>query len=224
MRRSLKEILAMTDTTLPMLKALRRRNQLALAFGQRVAYESMSYLDVDAVAMLINDTLALSFDRPTAAMLTRIHFNIWGRAVALAEEKRDQPALFCIVELEDDNGVLHHLCAATRTTDQEEIARQVEMSPQALGLDARRIVTVNVQRLIRFIREKGARYGIDLDRSFLPPPGSPAYEELFAAADQELAEAIAKARTRKVKEEAAQKVGGKTRKLAENEIEKGMWQ
>ena len=96
MRLSLAELLTVTDTDQGMLKAWRRRNHVALAFGRTDAYESMSYIALDAVAILLADTLAKSYRRTFAAHLVRVYWDIWGYAVAHAEADPSKPSHFVV--------------------------------------------------------------------------------------------------------------------------------
>ena len=212
--RTLKEIMWLSETTEPMLKALRRREQLALAFGQRHAYGSMRYLDVDAVALLLNQALAQKFKRDMAAHLTRIHFGTWGKAVATAEAHRDQPAFFYVIQFLNEHGKAAPLTAAVNLDDQAAVIRQVEASPQAKGHTYVKHDVVDIQRLIRFIRLKGERLGLDQDMAFMPPPGSPEYKALVAPFEDLVAKAIDNVRTMKGKEALVTKVGEQTRRLA----------
>lgn len=174
------EILAATATSLEHLKTLRRRDHVALAFGRRFAYDSLSYIGLDAVALMLADTLAQSYDRPTAAGLVRTDGDRWAEAVAMAEAFPERPAQYCVIDFRDANGKLAHLSCATNSTDNDEIAAKLSMTPQAYGATALRLSCVNLQPLRRFIIQNGAKHGVDLTHPFLPPFDSKEFKELFA--------------------------------------------
>ena len=130
-RLKLQEILTCTAFDYDLFQKLRFRDQLALAFGRRSAYDSFSFIELDCVALLLCETLAKSYDRQTAARLVRVDGDIWGRAVGLAEAHPERPAHYCVVDfLRNGRHETEYLTAATNSTDLDEIARKLSMSPR----------------------------------------------------------------------------------------------
>ncbi len=174
-RLTLDELLLVTDTPINQFKALRIRKQLALAFGRSDAYASLAYVELDGVALMLADALAESHGRQFAARVVRVYWDVWGAVVARAEADASQAAKFCVVDFTTADGKSAHLvCGAGGVISDEEIAAKTAATPQAAGAEAKRIVCVNLTRLIRFMREHAARHGIDLLRSsFLPPADDP---------------------------------------------------
>jgi hypothetical protein len=190
-RLSLNEVLLVTDTPINEFKALRIRKQLALAFGRSDAYASLSYVELDGVGLLLADALAESHGRQFAAHAVRVYWDIWGFVVARAEADPSQAAKFCIVDFMTKSGKAANLvCGAGGVISDEEIAAQLAATPQAAGAEATRIVCVNLTRLIRFMRENGARHGINLMGPFLPWPDDQRTIDLLAPWTEARARAI----------------------------------
>jgi hypothetical protein len=85
MRLTLDELLTITDTSEDALKSMRRRGQIALAFGRSDAFRSLWYLPVDAVAMLLTMALAKVYGAGIAAQMVRMFGGAWLTVVAQAE-------------------------------------------------------------------------------------------------------------------------------------------
>jgi hypothetical protein len=117
---------------------------------------------------------------------------VWGQCVAISEADASQPVNFCIVDFRDKRGkTAHMVCGAAGNVSQDYIALKLASTPQAAGADAERIVCVNVTRLIRFMRETGAKHGINLiGSSFLPPPDDPRTAALLAPCTEAREQAV----------------------------------
>lgn len=204
------ELLTVTETDQNLLKRRRRHDHVALAFGRRFIFKSLRYLAIDAVAMLIAETIAKNFGHTTAARLVRCDGDIWATAIAMSEEHPDRPANYAIVEF-DRNGKREFLTAATNSIDTGEIARKLSMSKVALGATAQRITLCNVTPLIAVIRRTGAAYDIDLSAPFLPAPNSDDFKALF----NPYAETV---KTIRDTVEAKRVAGEKARKLADASV------
>lgn len=214
-RLTLKELLAVTATDIQKFNTLRKRDQIGLAFGRGIAPASLSYLPVDAVGMLIVETLGKSYPRlEVAAQLTRLHFDAWGRCVAEADANPDCQASFVIVDLErEHDGAQAHFVAGTADVVQPELlaADLVRSTPQTRGFTATRITCINVSRLMRFIRAQATAVGIDLSHSFMPPPDSREFAELMRPYTDRRDAAIIEARNRRNREALADRLGDKAR-------------
>ena len=200
-RLSLDELLLITKTQINAFKALRIRKQLALAFGRSDAYASLSYVKLDGVALM----LAESHGRQFAAQVVRVYWDIWGAVVAHAESDASQAAKFCVVDFTTKDGKAAHLVCGAGGISDEEIAAKIAATPQAGGAEAKRIVCVNLTRLIRFMRENGARHGINLiDSPFLPAaPDDQRTIDLLTPWAEARARAIEMVGAMKVKDEKA---------------------
>jgi hypothetical protein len=202
------ELLA-TALDMESLKTLRRRDQLALAFGRRHCYESLSYVELDAAAIMLADILTKTYGRDIAAQIVRVHCDKWAEAVALFEVDYSTPGVFVVADFKTRDGQDGHLTVATNTTDIEAIAKALKSHPAAFGHNLHRITMVDMAPLIRFVQETGAGHDIDLTARWVPEYGSPEFAELFAS----YADAM------KVSASAMTKVGDKARAKFEKMIE-----
>jgi hypothetical protein len=216
MRLTLQELLKITATTDQGLRSLRRRGQIALAFGQRHAFDSLTYLPLDAVAMLLRGTLAKSYGQTEAAQFVRIYGDVWAQVVAEAEADFKTDVSFCIVDFERENdGKKATMAAGARDATPEQIAAAVANTPEAQGFVAVRINCVNLSHLIRAIRTSAAKHGINLTMPFMPPPGSEDFQKLFEPYVEARDAAIVQVRDRRRREVLARQAGEKARAAAE---------
>jgi hypothetical protein len=215
-RLKLKELLTLTETTDQGLRTLRRRGHIALAFGQRDAYDSLSYLEIDGVGWLLAGTLAKPYGQTEASQLIRIHGDIWAEVVAEAEADPMIDQNFCIVDFErESDGKRAHMACGSSGATPEAIAATLQRSPEAQGYVAVRVNCVNVSHLIRFLRKSGARHGIDLTRPFLPRRDHRAFAEIFAPYVETRDAAIVHVRDRRSREAFARKAGEQARAVLE---------
>ncbi len=213
---TLPELLKITGTTEQGLKSLRRRDQIALGFGQRHAYESLPYLPLDAVCMLTAGTLAKPYSQTEASQLVRLNGDRLAEVVAEAEANFAEDAHFCIVDFErETDGKKAHMACGARKATPEQIAAEVERTPEAKGFRAVRINCVNVSHLIRFVRKIAAKHGIDLIATFMPAPGSKEFKALFEPYVEVRDKAIVAVKDRKKREAFAKLAGQKARAVAE---------
>jgi len=84
-RLTLAELLTVTALEKNNFKTMRRRDLIALAFGRRHAYDSLSYVELDAAAIMLTETLAKAYGRETATRLVRVDSDRWAEAVAMYE-------------------------------------------------------------------------------------------------------------------------------------------
>ena len=198
------EFIAGAAISTEQLKVLRRRGQIACAFGRREAFQSLGFVALDCVATVLADRLATVFERTQAALLTRLHFDIWARVVAAAETDPAAPAFFAVAEFVDRKGRRTHVALGTRTDDPAAIKRDVD---RATGLSTIHTVAVDVGGVIADVRANASAAGYDFAAPFLPPPGEK-LDEILApyAAERDRAISIA------VK---ARRAGIKARELVE---------
>jgi hypothetical protein len=170
-----KAFMAASDLSVENLKALRRRDHVALAFGRRDAYASLKYLEIDPVAVLLADKLAPPFGRSVAAQMVRMHCDQWAQVVAVAETTKT-PAYFWVCEFEKD-GKRSHLVAGATTSDVNQI-RQA-MQPQARDYQFSQAIPVDITGIIARVRANTKSAGFDYSDPFLPAPDSKAFKEIF---------------------------------------------
>jgi hypothetical protein len=163
-----------------LLKTLHHRKQVALAFGRDACYLSLSYVELDAAAIMLADTLTKVYGRDVAAQLVRVHCDKWAEAVALFESDPKSPGIFFIADFENGKGKDTHLTGATNTTDIEVVAKEIKKQPQAAGHNLLRVNLVNMAPLIREAQKIGAAHGINLLDPWVPKHGSPEFIEMFS--------------------------------------------
>lgn len=210
----LAEILAVTETTWDALKALRRRDQVAMAFGQRFAFNSQVCLPVDGVALMLADALAQSYPRDMAAFMVRVHYDVWMHALALAEHDPSGLGVFCIADFTDRAGRKMHLPASFNgAATPDEVAR--EFAAAAKGAPVDRFTSIVMNRFAATMRENAEKIGLDLSRPFLPPIDDPELQKLLADYKDRKEIAIAKASSDRRKADLARDAGAAVRALAE---------
>lgn len=170
-----KAFMAAAALSVENLKAYRRRDQIALAFGRRDAFASLQYLEIDAVSVLLADELAVSFGRTMAAQLTRVHCDKWAEVVAVSEATKS-PAYFWVGEFEK-GGKRSHLVAGAATSD-VNVVRQ-KMQAQARGYQYVRVIPVDVTEIIARVRANAESAGFKMRDPFLPAPDSKAFADIF---------------------------------------------
>jgi hypothetical protein len=221
------ELLAITGTNKEMLKSLRRRKALALAWGRGQVYEGLRYLPLDAVGMLLVRDLGKNYSSKgekgyeEVAAILRAHSDIWARVVAEAERDylTHQRFLvrFCIVDFERNSDRKRaHLVGGSRDTSDEAIARAMAQSPQAKDYIPTRITCANVSHLLEEIRSNAEEHGIKLHMpfTFMPHPESREFAELMRPFEQAKANAIIEVQNRKKREAEVRKIGERVRARA----------
>lgn len=217
-RLSLNDVLAATATSYDALQSLRRRNQIGLAFGRGVAAASLSYVAADTVGMILAATLGRSHGQTMAAQIVRLRFDAWGHVVAEADARPERDAFLVVVDLErnTDRAAAHFVAGATDVTSPEALAADIVRNmPAARGFTATRVISVNISRLMRFIRAQGVRHGIDLSHAFLPPPDSDTFRDLMSPYVEMRDAAIIEVRNRAKREALAERLGDAARERFE---------
>ncbi len=204
------------------LRTLRRRGQVALAFGRSDVYASLSYIELDAVAACLADDLAQSFDRTFAAQLVRVHCDEWAASVARAETS-PTPTFFAVIEYEPvgrAKGKRSHLVCSASTPDAQQIALAASLTPQAASYEVVRVVIANISRIVARVRENAKRAGFDLSDPFLPPPDSPQFKAIFKSYSEIRDHAVASVMAnRKDKADLARRAGLLARATVEASVD-----
>lgn len=234
MRLTLAQLLTLSDTSAEGLKGLRRRDQLALAFGQRFAYQSLTFFPIDAVGMRLAAGLGNYLGLLKAAQVVRLWSDDWLRVVAEVEHS-GVLVEWCVVELVDALGKKATWTSTARSPDgtsapnfaevKGRIAQFSETSEFAkmcaaagLGPGARpqALLCVPVKPILATIRQRAAKEGLDLSGPFMPAPG-PALDVLLKpyveARDRAVREVASL--TKRGREKLAEQAGQASRQLAE---------
>jgi hypothetical protein len=214
-RLTLAELLTVTALEKNNFKTMRRRNLIALAFGRQHAYDSLSYLELDAAAMMLAETLAKSYGRETATRLIRIDSDKWAEAIAMFEIDHG-PAYYVVGDFEhNESRKLTHLTGAGKSIDKVQVELIKAAGSKYTPL---RINAVNVAPLILLVQKTATAHGIDLPGQWLPKWGSPEFKELFAPYVKARDAAILKA-SRRTEEQEVARAGRTVRAMIEDKLD-----
>lgn len=200
-------VIKLTDLSYLRLKKMEERGQLALAWSRPHLFAKMAFWEVDAMALLIAEALRPRFGRKIAGQIVRCWWHIWLQCVAKSEEEREPPPVyFAVLQFELPNGKTAHLCAvAEGNVDAALLERARSYSDGEVML-----TTVDVTRLIGFMRKQAAKHNIDLSGAFLPALDHHETQELIKRSSDKWDDAMNEARARRD--------GERCRKFAETHI------
>jgi hypothetical protein len=202
------ELLNITSITPEALKSMRRRDQIALAFSGDDITASRMYAGIDATAPMLSATLARTYGAGMAASLVRGFGNVVLLVVAEAEASTlggTTDVAFSVIDLVNDDGRRAYLCSGDA-----ELAN----SQAAQGFVAERITTINFTKIIRAVRDGGARLGLDLSAPFLPAPDSVEFAEVMQLYDPEVMGLVVEQKALKRRDMLARKIGAQVRARA----------
>jgi hypothetical protein len=148
---------------------------VALAFGTPLPARQGRYLDLDLVAVAINQALTPSIGRPWATAIVGRFFPQWATAVACAEADRGQDFFLAVggVEWDAERRCPKLLLITNGTLG--EISQDFQGIKDLFGYHA-----VNISDIIRRLREKAQKVGIDLSRPFFFLPDDSRLQEIVA--------------------------------------------
>jgi hypothetical protein len=209
-RLTLDEITNICDIGAEQLKSLRRRDQIALAFGGNTAWAVATwYMPADCVGLMLTTALAQAYDMTVAAQLVRAFGAQWLHAVAKAEAAETDAgfdAWFAVADLvrrDDGSRSLMAWCTGSVT---------LAGLPEANGPMFERITMINISRIVRAVRVNAARCDLDLSAPFMPAPDSDDFQEIMAAYARETG-GFVEARALKKAEASARRLGGQARAI-----------
>jgi hypothetical protein len=158
---------------------LNYRGQVPLAFGRSVIAQSLSYVEVDCLAIRIANVLAESYSLKTAASFVRVHFDIIAQVLASAEADPAATKFFSVIDFFVRGKRMHTTCGSV-TDDPELIAFELARTPLTARGTVNRITSVNITALRAEIVDNAERKGIEISAPWLPPLGSKELAELLA--------------------------------------------
>jgi hypothetical protein len=178
-RLTLDEIMSICDFGIEQLKSLRRRDQIALAFGGNTAWAVATwYMPADCVGLMLTAALAKAYDMTIAAQIVRAFGDAWLTAVAKAdadtEIDAETDASFAVADLvrkDDSQRALMAWCAGSAALAQ---------LPEAKSYTIERVTVVNVSSIVRAVRANAASCDLDLSSPFMPAPDSEQFAEIMA--------------------------------------------
>ena len=164
---------------------LRQRDQLATAFGRNVAYASLGYTELDAVAVQLAEVLTEKLDRALVGKIVRDQWGVWTRVVAVAEAKPSEPVFLYVIEFESKKGERGIVTVGSMLdSGKESNLREIAMDLQKrAGIVAKHFVAVEMQQLLAEVRSNAKAAGFDFSDKFLPPYGDPWLEEILKPFD-----------------------------------------
>jgi hypothetical protein len=178
---------------------LQHAGHVALAFATPLPAMPGRYLDLDLVAMAINLGFSPSLGRKISTAIVAGFFHQWASAVGHAEATPHQEFFIAIggVGWDIANKGPKFLLVTHGTLD--EITGDFRKTKELVGF-----FTVNISDIIRRLRERAQRIGIDLSRPFFFPPDDPLFNQIVAQVKRELDARITRLRRDKKKLAAAQ--------------------
>jgi hypothetical protein len=176
---------------------LQRAGYVALAFGTPLPATPGRYLDLDLVAVWINQGLTPSLGRETSTAIVAGYFHQWASAVGHAEADPRQDFFMAVGGVGWDASKKSSKLLVTNGTV-DEIAQDFRSTPDVVGF-----FTVNISDIIRRLRAKAVAAGIDLSRPFFFSPNDPRFNEILTRVRRERDARIARLRRNKKKFAAA---------------------
>lgn len=174
----------------------RRRHHLVIAFGARAAYDGGVFLDLDVAAVEIAEELSRSINRGHAATIVETGCYAWAAAVAAADASAGPAVLFCGLVLSRSSAPRSPpllFSAALLREDDATAMRERLIEAASRGYDRTQVACVDVRAVLARVRARAKRAGIDLSASFLPPPDSTEFAQIFAPyGSEQLAEQAAR--------------------------------
>lgn len=188
------QLLTLADTSHNSMNAYLKRGETALAFGSKQRLAGGVMLDVDAAAMELVDELAAGFGRKIASTIVTAHADTWLLGVGRADATRE-PIFLIVSEFGESKRHKYFDKRALRdqmkvgVTDIGQQAARFADNPTVRPPD--RMVWINLSSILRRIRERGAKIGLDLSAPFFPPEGDENAAKLLALAKKDREAAMA---------------------------------
>ena len=193
-----REFLELLELTGGAFDQLQHAGHVALAFGTPVPATPGRYLDLDLVAMAISLGLSQALGREIATAIVAGFFHQWASAVGHAEATPDQEFFMAVGGVGWDAAKKGPKLLIVTHGTLGQITEDFHRTKDLVGY-----FTINVSDIVRRLRERGQKVGIDLSRPFFFPPGDPRFEQILTQVKRELDARIARLRRDKKKLAAA---------------------
>lgn len=188
------ELLDLMGLTSSAFDQLQHAGHVALAFGTPLPATPGRYLDLDLVAMAMNLGLTPSIGRERATAIVGGFFHQWVSAVGHAEVNLNQEYFMAAGAVGwDELKKSPKLLLVTNGT-LEQLSGDFQGRRDLVGF-----FTVNISDIIRRLRAKAQRAGIDLSRPFFFPPDDPRFGEIITQVKREFDGRVARIRQNKKK-------------------------
>jgi hypothetical protein len=189
------QLLSITDTSEGTFGSQIKRNETVLAFGLERKLAGGVYLDLDAVAMLLVDELTSALGRKIATTIVRSHSDTWLRAVARVDTTRE-PVFFVVSEYGEPSR--HPYFGGRSLRDKQRVGQTTMTEGDRKGFAdnpdvevPERVTWINVTSILRRIRVRAVKIGLDLSDPFFPPETDPTAKKLLDMARKDRAKALA---------------------------------
>jgi hypothetical protein len=214
------QLLLATGISLRQFESMKRRDRAAGAFGRNVNSAFEIYYPIDGIGLLLVDKLSESYNQKQAAQLTRIHFPIWGTAVAHAEQNPGTGPSLVIVDMQHDvDGVAGHLAGgAIEIYDLDALAKDIARHGEP-GWTPVRVVAINIEPMVKLYRARALKHGVSLPDRLMPPPNTEAFRAIMAPFEDIRDEALIEMNRRRRHEVIAERVGARARSSFEAALE-----
>lgn len=188
------EFLELLDLTSGAFNQLQHTGHVALAFGSPVPAFPGRYLDLDLVAMAINLGLSQTVNRSASTAIVSGFFHQWGSAVGHAEANPSDDTFMAVAGIGWDpiKKTAKRLLVTNGTM--EEVTGDFKPEKDLVGY-----FTVNVSDIIRRLRARAGKAGINLSQPFFWPPDDPRFKQILTQYQRELRTRVERLRKDKKK-------------------------
>jgi hypothetical protein len=185
------EVLRLTNGAFDQLQ---HAGHVALAFGTPAPATPGRYLDLDLVAIAINQGLTPSLGREVATIIVGAYFHQWASAVGHAEADQTHDYFMAVGGVGWDIAKKGPKLLAVTNGRLEEIVDDFRGTKELVGF-----FTINISDIIRRLRSRARAVGIDLDRPFFFPPDHAQFDQILTQVKRERDARIARLRRDKNK-------------------------
>jgi hypothetical protein len=199
------EILGLTGGAFDQLQ---HAGHVALAFGVPLPATPGRYLDLDLVAMWTNLGLTPSLGREISTAIVAAFFHQWGAAVGYSEADPNKDFFMAVGGVGWDAAKKGPKLLMVTHGTLDQITGDFRDTKDLVGY-----FTINITDIIRRLRARAHKAGIDLSRPFFFPPDDPRFDQILTQVKRERDARIARLRRDK-KKFAAAKARGRRQDIA----------
>jgi hypothetical protein len=157
-------------------KTVRRRRQVALAWGLSEQIPYGKYTEADAVALRLLADMGEPVGLTRAAEVMRVWNDSWLEAIVDADGLKSETVY--LVYIEYDSGTPNERCAIGHTT--LSLIQKPGMFENPSGkTPPTKMVFLNITATLQKVRANAAKIGLDLSAPFLPARGDPRFEKMI---------------------------------------------
>jgi hypothetical protein len=173
---------------------LQHAGHVALAFGTPLPATPGRYLDLDLVAMAINLGLTPSLGREASTTIVAAFFHQWGAAIGYAEADQTRDFFMSVGSVGWDSAKRRPKLLLVTQGALDQISQDFRGQKNLVGF-----FTINISDIIRRLRARAQKAGIDLSGPFFFPPDDPQFDQILTQVKRERDARIARLRRDKKK-------------------------